>query len=510
MATAERASAEASASEQASVAASVAAVARIAALKAANALQSRLASAGTFSGSGDAGFSGFSGSGGGTEGAEASSSSQADSFLATLPPPPPPRRSGFDMAPPNPAQFQAGASGGAPQALDPLAMAMAVAQQLNQQATAAQMAAPKKSLDEILKRDRERIAAADLRNQQYVLEQKAAQKQRAKEQHAAQEQAAAAATAAAANAAKRSKTGHSAPASAGSVYVTGVPAGTSWTELEDHFGQVGPVQRVKLYKDANGEPKGDALVVYQKEASVIGATQLLNGKPPLAALQPCNPACCSAKPACHAPARGHPATRACSLTARNRMRPPRNRAPPPGKELRPGVPLTVKKAIFDGRPEPPPPPPPPPAEFNEPEADEAMRVVLVRNLHDAADAPTDAEMRRAWMDELVDEVRRALHPHRASTAPPPRPHRAPTAPPPRLHRASTARAPRLHAPHALHLICSRGCTRAGVARVLPARRGAAHRHPARLRGGALRLGHLGRGGGRRPGRPLLRGAHAQP
>ena len=34
------------------------------------------------------------------------------------------------------------------------------------------------------------------------------------------------------------------------------------------------------------------------------------------------------------------------------MRPPRNRAPPPGKELRPGVPLTVKKAIFDGRPEP--------------------------------------------------------------------------------------------------------------------------------------------------------------
>ena len=73
--------------------------------------------------------------------------------------------------------------------------------------------------------------------------------------------------------------------------------------------------------------------------------------------------------------------------------------------LRPGVPLTVKRAIFDGRPEPPPPPPPPPPpEFDEPEADEAMRVVLVRNLHDAADAPTDAETRRAWMDELIDEV----------------------------------------------------------------------------------------------------------
>jgi hypothetical protein len=166
-------------------------------------------------------------------------------------------------------------------------MAMAIAQQLNQHATAAQMAAPKKSLYEILSRDRERIAAADLRNQQYVLDQKAAQKQRAKEQHAAQEQATAVATAAAANSAKRPKTGQAAPASAGSVYVTGVPAGASWTELEDHFGQVGPVQRVKLYKDANGATKGDALVVYQKEASVLGATQLLNGKPPSPR---CNPA----------------------------------------------------------------------------------------------------------------------------------------------------------------------------------------------------------------------------
>merc|ERR1740124_298988 len=309
------------------VAASVASVARIAALKAASALQSKLFASG-FSGSGDAGFSGFSG-GGGTEGA-ASSSSQADSFLASLPPPPPPRRSGFDMAPPNPAQYQTGASGGlvplngsqpgglaAQATLNPLAMAMAIAQQLNHHATAAQAATPKKSLHEILRRDRERIAAADLRNKQYVLEQKAGEKQRAKERAAAQEQATAAtaaATAAAADSAKRPKTGHAAPASAGSVYVTGVPAGVSWTELEDHFGQVGPVQRVKLYKDANGATKGDALVVYQKEASVLGATQLLNGK-----------------------------------------------------MLRPGVPLTVKKAIFDGRPEPPPPPPPPPPpEFNEP------------------------------------------------------------------------------------------------------------------------------------------------
>ena len=42
----------------------------------------------------------------------------------------------------------------------------------------------------------------------------------------------------------------------------------------------------------------------------------------------------------------------------------------------------------------------------EPEADcdPAMRVVLVRNLHDGTDAPTEADARRAWMDELIDEV----------------------------------------------------------------------------------------------------------
>ena len=70
--------------------------------------------------------------------------------------------------------------------------------------------------------------------------------------------------------------------------------------------------------------------------------------------------------------------------------------------------------------------------------------------------------------------RRGAHRPPASTAPP---------------RASIARA-RPHALHLICIICSRGCTGAGVARVLPARRGAAHRHPARLRGGALRLSHL--------------------
>ena len=65
-------------------------------------------------------------------------------------------------------------------------------------------------------------------------------------------------------------------AAACSVYVTGVPADASEAELDAHFGKVGPVGRVKLYCDVSGRPKGDALVTYVKDASVIGAVQLLH------------------------------------------------------------------------------------------------------------------------------------------------------------------------------------------------------------------------------------------
>ena len=49
-------------------------------------------------------------------------------------------------------------------------------------------------------------------------------------------------------------------------------------ELHARFAQVGPVVRVKVYKDGEGRPKTDALVVYEKEASVFGALQLLAGR----------------------------------------------------------------------------------------------------------------------------------------------------------------------------------------------------------------------------------------
>ena len=63
--------------------------------------------------------------------------------------------------------------------------------------------------------------------------------------------------------------------------VSGLPRaapGVSVGELQAHFAQVGPVVRVKVYKDGEGRPKGDALVVYEKEASVFGALQLLSGR----------------------------------------------------------------------------------------------------------------------------------------------------------------------------------------------------------------------------------------
>ena len=44
---------------------------------------------------------------------------------------------------------------------------------------------------------------------------------------------------------------------------------------------MGPVGRVKLYCDVAGRPKGDALVTYVKDASVIGAVQLLHTQAPL-------------------------------------------------------------------------------------------------------------------------------------------------------------------------------------------------------------------------------------
>ena len=51
-------------------------------------------------------------------------------------------------------------------------------------------------------------------------------------------------------------------ASAGdrTLYVSGIPTEISWTAVQSLFARVGPVQRVKLYKDAAGEQKGWALV----------------------------------------------------------------------------------------------------------------------------------------------------------------------------------------------------------------------------------------------------------
>ncbi|KAL3905155.1 MAG: hypothetical protein SGPRY_011013, partial [Prymnesium sp.] len=56
-----------------------------------------------------------------------------------------------------------------------------------------------------------------------------------------------------------------------SVYVSGIPTDLGWTAVQNLFGKAGEVRRVKLYKDAGGEHKGDGLVTFAKEEAVQAA-----------------------------------------------------------------------------------------------------------------------------------------------------------------------------------------------------------------------------------------------
>ena len=175
-------------------------------------------------------------------------------------------------------------------------------------------AAPKKTLEELFARDRARIAAAEQRNLAYVAEQQNAAKVRAKAAASAAKaalSASVAVTAAPVAEAAYADGGESAPpakmarleaaptvsnasaaspapssklaprsaaggAAACSVYVSQLPADVEAGELQAHMERVGPVVRVKLYRDGHGLPKGDALITYQKDAAVLGAIQLLH------------------------------------------------------------------------------------------------------------------------------------------------------------------------------------------------------------------------------------------
>jgi len=56
-----------------------------------------------------------------------------------------------------------------------------------------------------------------------------------------------------------------------SVYVSGVPSEISYTAVHNLFTKAGEVRKVKLYKDASGENKGDGLVTFSSEAGVQAA-----------------------------------------------------------------------------------------------------------------------------------------------------------------------------------------------------------------------------------------------
>ena len=58
-----------------------------------------------------------------------------------------------------------------------------------------------------------------------------------------------------------------------SLYVQGVPKELSYTALHSLFSKAGKVLKVKLYKDAAGEPKGDGLVTFASEEAVTAALE---------------------------------------------------------------------------------------------------------------------------------------------------------------------------------------------------------------------------------------------
>eukprot|EP01028_Stygiella_incarcerata_P012002 TRINITY_DN71_c0_g1_i1.p1 TRINITY_DN71_c0_g1~~TRINITY_DN71_c0_g1_i1.p1 ORF type:complete len:495 (-),score=148.64 TRINITY_DN71_c0_g1_i1:1222-2706(-) len=68
------------------------------------------------------------------------------------------------------------------------------------------------------------------------------------------------------------------------VYVTNLPLDVTPDQLAEEFSMCGVIKvnedgtpRVKIYKDSNGNPKGDGLVSYAREESVQLACQVLNG-----------------------------------------------------------------------------------------------------------------------------------------------------------------------------------------------------------------------------------------
>ncbi|CEI85549.1 hypothetical protein RMCBS344292_00011 [Rhizopus microsporus] len=69
-----------------------------------------------------------------------------------------------------------------------------------------------------------------------------------------------------------------------SVYVTGLPADVTVEEIKEKFSKCGVIMedlesgepKIKIYKDENGNPKGDCLVSYFKEESVPLAIELLD------------------------------------------------------------------------------------------------------------------------------------------------------------------------------------------------------------------------------------------
>lgn len=314
------------------------------------------------------------------------------------------------------------------------ATALAAAQQIADSLTAALPRPPAvKTLDEVLARDRARVAAAEQRNLKYVRDQHANAKAKAKAAAAAAANAEAASREGGSNAnaangveggASSRGSASAAPdgpppakmarlaprsgaggAAACSVYVAGLPLDLRPEELEDCMGKVGPITRVKIYRDEAGRAKGDALVTYQKDAAVIGAIQLLNRTE----VRPGHPLTISR------PVWGSEAQQQAALLATRDAAPPSSNAPPASHgiskpaRLIPGL-APHRTAVADvAAAAPPAPPKSAPATASgssSAPSDEMLRVVVVRRFFLPSEVPpaSNVAARRAWVQMTVDDL----------------------------------------------------------------------------------------------------------
>ena len=71
------------------------------------------------------------------------------------------------------------------------------------------------------------------------------------------------------------------------IYIQGLPTSIGNIQVEDICKKAGKIKKIKVYRDAGGVPKGDALVVFEakRDRDVAAHQALLPHLPPVGALR---------------------------------------------------------------------------------------------------------------------------------------------------------------------------------------------------------------------------------